>query len=112
VVVEVAGAIELATVALLEEAIDVVTEITPRVVVNLSDVNYLDSSALKSLTPAESRPADRQVVLIVVKPANPVVSRLFDVGPLPERLVVVDSLDHALVEPRPSEPSGDSLASS
>ena len=96
VIVEVAGAIDLATVTLLEEAIDVVTEIAPRVVVNLSDVNYLDSSTLNTLTRAQARLADRQTVLMVVKPANPLVSKLFDVLPLPEPLVVVESLDQAL----------------
>lgn len=96
VVVEVAGEIDLATAPLLEEAIERATGIAARVVVNLSGVNYLDSSALNTLTRAQARVAVRQVAIIVVKPADPLNSMLIDVSQLREPLVIVESLDQAL----------------
>ena len=107
VVIEVAGEIDRATAPLLEDAIDPVRTMRPRVVVDLSEASYVDSSTLNALVRAHGRLAALQVALMVVRPANPHVSKLFDLVRLPAGIALFDVLARALADdvPRGPDPS-------
>ena len=70
----------------------------PRVVVNLSEVSFLDSSALNVLVHCRRRLDERNVVLRVVGPADRFVRRVFEITHLSESLGVVGSLEEALTK--------------
>jgi len=93
---EVAGEIDMATAPRLAEAMALAQDRARRVVVNLSEVTFLDSSALNALVHARRSLADRGLELRVVSPADRVVRRVFEITRLTEPLNVVDSLDEAL----------------
>jgi anti-sigma B factor antagonist len=96
-VVDVRGEIDLATAPAVEVAIDSVQESTERVVVDFSEVSFLDSSALNVLRDCRRRLAEREVELRVVVPAYRVhVRKVFELTGLIEPLGVVGSLDEAL----------------
>jgi anti-sigma B factor antagonist len=96
VVVEIEGAIDLETAPVVEEIVQLGGAIAPKVVVNLSGVNYLDSSALNVLIRTQNRLSQRDVSLRLVKPADPQATKVFDAGELPDDLLIVDSLQLAL----------------
>lgn len=93
---ECVGELDMATSARLGQAIESTIDSTRRVVVDLSEVNFLDSSALNALMHAQRTLAARDVVLRVVSPAEHPVRRIFEITHLTESLNVVDSLDTAL----------------
>jgi anti-anti-sigma factor len=95
-IVQVSGEIDMATVSTLENAIASIQESATRVVVDLSQVSFLDSAALNALTHAQSQLGTRNVALRVVHPADQTSRRLFEITQLAEQLGVVASLDHAL----------------
>ena len=95
-VVAVRGEIDMATAPTLEDAIDSVQWSASRVVVDLSKVSFLDSTALNTLVDCHRRLSERAVVLRVVLPPDQVIRKLFEVSALIEPLGVVESIDHAL----------------
>ena len=88
--------IDMASSPQLGEAIEATADSTRRVVVDLSDVSFLDSSALNALVHSQRTLASRDVVLRVVSPTAHPVRRVFEITHLTESLNVVDSLDAAL----------------
>jgi anti-anti-sigma factor len=98
VIVEIVGPIDLGTAPLVEEAVELVAGLAPKVVVNLSDVNYLDSSVLNTLIRTQRKLAEREVALLLVKPNDQNATRIFDISALPADLIVVASLDAALAQ--------------
>ena len=67
-----------------------------RVVVDLTGVTFLDSSALNALVHGQRGLAAREIAFRVVSPADQVVRRVFEITQLAGPLSVVDSLDDAL----------------
>ena len=95
-IVDCVGEIDMATSSQLGEAIESTVDSTRRVVVDLSEVSFLDSSALNTLVHSQRTLASRDVVLRIVSPAAHPVSRVFAITHLVDSLNVVDSLDEAL----------------
>jgi len=95
-IVEAVGEIDMATAPRLAEAMDATTDTTRRVVVNLSEVTFLDSSALNTLVHGRRVLAERDVVFRVVAPSERVVQRVFEIAHLAGELNLVGSLDQAL----------------
>ena len=96
VIVEVLGEIDMSTAPELTTAIDSLKGGALRVVVDLSAVGFLDSSALNALVHGQRDLAQGRVVFRVVSPADSVVRRVFDITNLTEQLGVVESLAEAL----------------
>ena len=100
VVCSVAGEIDLATAPALVEAIeselDSPATDTTRVVVDLSEVGFLDSSGLNALVRLEQTLGGRGVDVRIVSPSDRVVRQVFEITHLTEPLKVVESLDEAL----------------
>jgi anti-sigma B factor antagonist len=94
-IVEVGGEIDIATAPALENAITSIQESAARVVVDLSQVSFLDSAALKVLTHSQSRLGDRDALRVVL-PTDHSIRKLFEITELIEPLGVVDSIDAAL----------------
>jgi anti-anti-sigma factor len=95
-IVEVVGEIDMATAPRLAEAVDATTDTTKRVVVNLSQVTFLDSSTLNTLVRCRRELSSRNVALRVVAPDDRVVQRVFEIAHLSDELNLVGSLDEAL----------------
>jgi anti-anti-sigma factor len=95
-VVEVIGEADMATAPKLTAAFESVFDETRRVVVDLSAVGFLDSSALNALVRAQAELARREIGFRVVSPADRNVRRVFEMTRLVDALHVVDSLAEAL----------------
>ena len=85
----------MATAPALGQAIEGTSEVTTRVIVDLSEVSFLDSSALNTLVVAKRSLAARNVELRVVSPLDRAVRRVFEITHLTADLSVVDSLGDA-----------------
>jgi anti-sigma B factor antagonist len=97
-IVDVSGEIDLATAPELTRALASVPDTVPRVVVNLSEVSFLDSSALNVLVHSRRRLDEQKIVFRVVGPADRFVRRVFEITHLTELLGVVGSLEEALTK--------------
>lgn len=95
-IVEAVGEIDMATAPRLAEAVDGTTDTTRRVIVNLAEVKFLDSSALNTLVHCRRELNERGVSFRVVAPTERVVQRVFEIAHLSDELNLVDSLDQAL----------------
>jgi len=95
-IVEVVGEIDMATAPELSTAISAAAEGVERVVVDLTEVTFLDSSALNALVHSQRELADREIGLRLVSPSDRVVRRVFEITQLTGPLRVVDSLADAL----------------
>jgi anti-anti-sigma factor len=93
--VGVSGEVDMATAPALGQAIEGTSELTTRVIVDLSGVTFLDSSALNMLVVAKRALAGRGVELRVVSPLDRAVRRVFEITHLTADLSVVDSVDDA-----------------
>jgi anti-anti-sigma factor len=96
-VVEVAGEVDMATSPQVAQAIEAAPDSCRRVVVDLSELTFLDSSGLNALVVARRSLAARGIDLRVVTPAEHVIRRVFDIAQLGEELGVVDTFEAALV---------------
>jgi anti-sigma B factor antagonist len=96
VIVAVSGEIDMASAPQLLAALDAVPDPVGRVVVNLSDVGFLDSSALSALVQSQRELAGRDIGFCVVSPANRALHRVFEITNLVDALHVVPNLDDAL----------------
>jgi anti-sigma B factor antagonist len=94
-IVEVVGEIDMATAPELAAAIASAEDGVQRVVVDLTEVTFLDSSALNTLVHCQRKLAEREIGLRVVSPADRVVRRVFEITRLIGPLNVVESLDDA-----------------
>jgi anti-sigma B factor antagonist len=96
-IVDVVGEIDMATAPELAAAIGAADGGVQRVVVDLSDVSFLDSSALNALVHCQRTLAEHEIDLRVVSPEDRVVRRVFEITRLIGPLNVVESLEDALV---------------
>jgi anti-anti-sigma factor len=92
----------MTTASELEDAINSAGESTQRVTVNLSDVTFLDSSALNSLLRSNHLLTGRKIPLRLVIPTeNTHIRKVFEITQLTDILGVVETLDQALAQASP-----------
>jgi anti-anti-sigma factor len=96
VIVTITGEVDMATAPEVAQAIDGAPDTAGRVVVDLTDVTFLDSSGLNALVHGQRGLAKRQIDFRVVSPADQFVRRVFEITQLAAPLSVVDSLADAL----------------
>jgi anti-anti-sigma factor len=96
VVVAIVGEIDMANAPEVSKAIDGGHGSANRVVVDLSEVTFLDSSALNAFVQSQQELAQRDVAFRIVSPADHAVRNVFEITRLTEPLSVVDSLEEAL----------------
>jgi anti-anti-sigma factor len=99
-VIAIVGEIDMATAPEVARAIDAGQDDARRVVVDLSEVTFLDSSALNALVHCQRDLARKDIAFRVVSPSDRAVRNVFDITHLTEPLSVVESLDDALVDSR------------
>jgi anti-anti-sigma factor len=97
-IVTIVGEIDMANAPEVKRAIEASRDGTERVVVDLSEVTFLDSSALNALVHSQRDLAELEIAFRVVSPADQAVRKVFDITHLTEPLSVVESLDVALAE--------------
>jgi anti-sigma B factor antagonist len=99
-IASVVGEIDLETAPALVEAVESGlargSDRTARVVIDLAEVEFLDSSGLNALVGLEKLLAGDGVELRLVSPADRVVRQVFEITQLTETLRVAASLDEAL----------------
>ena len=99
-IASVLGEVDLATAPQLLDAVEssLVSDSagTSRVVVDLTEVEFLDSSGLNALVGLERLLSGNGVELRLVSPADAVVRQVFEITQLTETLRVTASLDEAL----------------
>jgi anti-sigma B factor antagonist len=94
-VVDVSGEVDMATAPELARALDVLGPPIERVIVDLSAVDFLDSSALNTLVRSQRELADRGVEFRVVSPGDQAIRRVFEITQLTGQLGVVDDRTQA-----------------
>jgi anti-sigma B factor antagonist len=92
----IAGEIDMATAPEVSKAIDSGHGGASRVVVDLSEVTFLDSSALNAFVQSQQALAEQDVAFRIVSPTDGAVRNVFEITRLTEPLSVVGSLDEAL----------------
>jgi anti-sigma B factor antagonist len=95
-VVSVVGEVDMATAPRLSQALELVDERVARVVIDLTQVTFLDSSALNALVRCQRQLEQRDIELRLVGPESQAVRRVFEITQLTEPLHVVATLDQAL----------------
>jgi anti-anti-sigma factor len=95
-VVTIVGEIDMATAPEVSRAIDSGHDGAERVVVDLTEVTFLDSSALNALVHCQRTLAESDIGFRVVSPSDRAVRNVFDITHLTGPLSVVESLDDAL----------------
>ena len=96
VVVAIIGEIDMATAPEVARAIDSGHDGAERVVVDLTEVTFLDSSALNALVHSQRNLAEHDIAFRIVSPSDHAVRNVFDITHLTGPLSVVDSIDDAL----------------
>src|SRR3954468_14155275 len=89
VIVTVFGEIDLSTADQVTTEILAVTDGLPRVVVDLSEVTFVDSSGLNALLRAKRNLTTRDIAMRCVVPEQSVVRRVIEITHLIEQLSVV-----------------------
>ena len=95
--IEVVGEIDMTTAPELAKAIDAVRGAATRVVVDLANVEFLDSSGLSTLVRCRRDLDEAEIPLRVVSPQSHGPRRVIEISRLAESLGVVETLDDALV---------------
>ena len=98
VVLVVIGEIDMATSPDVARTIDGSPRDAERVVVDLTEVSFLDSSALNALVHCQRNLAENDIGFRIVSPSDHAVRSVFDITHLTGPLSVVDSLDDALAD--------------
>jgi anti-sigma B factor antagonist len=96
-VVALRGELDVATVPSLDEALSVAVRVegTPKLLLDLSEVTFIDSTALMRLLTAQ-RELDRRGGQMVLVCSNPTVLRLFEVTRTNETFEIFPTRDRAL----------------
>lgn len=92
-VMRVKGEIDLSTAPVLEARLDELED-AGTVVLDLSDVTFIDSTGLRVILAADSRRREREQSFPIVAPDGPVL-RLFQLTGVDVRLALFDSVDAA-----------------
>jgi anti-sigma B factor antagonist len=95
VVVTVSGEVDFHTASLLDRAVEKSTHISPRLVVDLTDVSFIDSTGLGVLIGARSRAQESGGSIAIVHPPHTVV-RLLSSSRMQQTFPVYASVDEAL----------------
>ena len=95
--VEVAGEVDMVTAPELLEAVEAAPDDTTCVVIDLSEVGFLDSSGLNALIQARRALSRRDITLQVVVPAEGSLRRVFEITRLTEPLTVIDARPASLL---------------
>jgi anti-anti-sigma factor len=95
-VVAVSGEVDMTTAPDLLRALELVSDQSEGVVVDLTATTFLDSSGLNALLTGRRVLEERGIALHVVLPEDNPVRRVFEITQLTESLSVVASLDDAL----------------
>jgi anti-sigma B factor antagonist len=99
-IVSARGEIDLASapefVSSIQHMLDMGSAETNRVIVDLTEVGFLDSSGLNALVRLQRLLDQRGIAVRLVSPPNRVVHQVFEITDLVGPLHVVDSLDDAL----------------
>jgi anti-sigma B factor antagonist len=98
VVLAIVGEIDMATAPEVARAIDGGHADVERVVVDLTEVTFLDSSALNALVHSQRELAENDIAFRIVSPSDHAVRNVFDITHLTGPLSVVDSLADALAK--------------
>ena len=89
--VEIVGEVDMITAPTLSRAIESPPDGTASVVIDLSEVTFLDSSGLNALVQARRLLSDLGVGLQVVVPPEGTIRRVFEITQLTEPLTVIDA---------------------
>jgi anti-sigma B factor antagonist len=95
-VYDVAGEIDLATAPELAAALTTKPHGVQHVIVNLTEVSFIDSSGLKTLVEYQGDLTRRHITLQVVSPPTSHVHRVLELTNLINALGVIESLQAAL----------------
>jgi len=90
-----AGEVDMSTAPRLLEILDAVSDAARLVVVDLTEVGFLDSSGLNTLVKGQRRLASRGIALRVVVPSDHAVRRVFAIARLEDQLQIVESAEDA-----------------
>jgi anti-anti-sigma factor len=95
-VVAIVGEIDMATAPEVTREISGGHDGARRVIVDLSKVTFLDSSALNAFVHSQRSLAEDDIGFRIVSPSDQAVRSVFEITHLTAPLSVVDSLDEAL----------------
>src|SRR5207248_9753640 len=95
-IVAIVGEIDMATAPEASKSINAEHGDARRVIVDLSEVTFLDSSALNAFVQAQQDLAQQDVAFRIVSPADHAVRNVFEITRLIDPLNVVGSLEEAL----------------
>ena len=90
--VEVVGEVDMVSAPAIVKAVELTPEGTSCVVIDLSEVSFIDSSGLNALVQARRHLADREIAMQVVVPPTGAIRRVFEITHLTESLTVIDTL--------------------
>src|SRR6476646_2683542 len=93
--VEAEGEVDMSTAPRLLEIIDAVSDAARLVIIDLTQVSFLDSSGLNALVKAQRRLGARGIALRIVSPSGHVVRRVFQIAHLEEELTIVETTGEA-----------------
>jgi anti-sigma B factor antagonist len=96
--VRVAGEVDLATAPDLAAALDGALAERRPIVIDLSDVEFIDTSGVRVLLDARRHVTEQGIELTVVAPPGSPARRILDLTDLSEALSVVDAADHIPVD--------------
>ena len=96
VILTIVGEIDMETAPEVARAIDGGHDGAQRVVVDLTEVTFLDSSALNALVHSQRDLAEHDIAFRIVSPSDHAVRNVFDITHLTRPLSVVESLGDAL----------------
>ena len=92
VLVSLSGEVDLSNVESVRTGIERATVGAERIVIDLTAIEYFDSSGLRLLKQLSTHAAGANVPLIVVAPPNSVARSVLDITSMSEELAVEDSL--------------------
>ena len=96
-VLAVFGEVDIATAPELAQAVRSVS-MARRVVIDLTGTTFIDSTGIHALEGAHRELVKQEVELSIIRPADRLVSRVFEIAGLPDPQVFFDSIGTALTE--------------
>ena len=93
--VEAVGEVDMSTAPRLLATVDAVSDTARLVVIDLTEVSFLDSSGLNTLVKAQRRLSTRGIGLRIVVPADHAVRRVFEIAHLEDELSIAESAAEA-----------------
>jgi stage II sporulation protein AA (anti-sigma F factor antagonist) len=89
------GEVDMSTSPRLLDAVNAVSEVVRLVIIDLTQVTFLDSSGLNTLVRAQRQLAPRGIALRIVSPSDRVVRRVFEIAHLEDELTLVETVADA-----------------